>query len=309
MIKVRPIQMDLNRSLDLNDPKNYHWDESWVKNLNYFFIPNQDFIWKDIQLTMDDDPDYWLVLGSIYDYGKNKYFDESKAILFHVEPYALRKRFANYNVNNFGSNFLKTYNILPLWWGTSLTYNQILEHPFTKTKELSAVLAASTGTEGHIKRLNFLRNYLSKLDMEHYGDERGQTGFFSNDPLYKKNYKGYVGDKGIGLRDYKYHYNCENTIEQDYLTEKIFEPIICETLCFYSGSPNVTSYLNEDSFIRLDLNDPEQAFWIVQNSIQSNEWERRRDILRYEKKKILNELNMLELTWLAIHGVKGYWEK
>lgn len=306
MIKVRPMQMDLNRALDRNEELNYHRDESWVKNLNYFFIPNQDFIWKDIQLTMDDNPDYYLVIGSLYNYSKNKYFDESKAILFHIEPYELRKRFIEigYNKDNFGCNFLKTYNMLPLWWGVGLTYNQLLTTSFDKTKEFSAVIASSCGVEGHYKRLNFLKNYLSKMDMEHYGNEYDKVGFFSNDSLYSKNYKGQIPTKGDALIHHKYHFNIENSIENDYFTEKIFEPIVSECLPFYSGAPNIGEYINPNVFISLDMNDLEKSFWTVKNSIENKEWEKRIDIIKQEKLKILNELNMLNLTWMAIHGLE-----
>lgn len=304
MIKVRPMQMDLNRTTNRLDEKNYHWDEAWVKNLNHFFIPEQNYIWKDIQLTMDDNPDYYLVLGSLYHYETDKYFDEKKAILFHIEPYELRKRFANigYNPNNY-NNFLKTYNILPLWWGTGLTYNQLLNNSFPKTKEFSAVIASSCGVDGHYKRLNFLKNYLSKMDMDHYGNEYERIGFFSSDPLYSKNYRGYLGNKGDSLYSYKYFFNIENCNEVDYITEKFFEPILCECLLFYSGAPNLSDYFNPNIVINLDMNDLEKSYWIVKNSIENNEWEKKIDLIKQEKVKILNQYNMLEMTYRAIHGL------
>lgn len=315
MIKLRPIQMDLNRSFDFNQEQNYQRDKAWVENINHFFIPDKNYIWGDIEIGLHDNPDYYLAMGSIYDYrdnqgNKNNYFDESKAILIHVEPYALRSRFPNYDNNNFSDNFLKVCNFLPLWWGIGRDHNELLNMPIEKTKNLSAVLAASTGTEGHLKRLSFLKNYLSQIDnFDHYGNEYGKNGFFSNDPIYSKHYRGQLPCKGDGMLPYFYHYNCENTSEKDYLTEKIFEAILSETLCFYSGAPNLNDFINPDAYIGLDLDDPEKSFDIVKTSIANSEWEKRIDIIKQEKLKILNELNIMNVAWLAIHGEKGFWEK
>lgn len=315
MIKIRPIHMDYDRKPELNDPSNFKKDESWLKTIDYFFIPNRDLIWKDLILSMDDNPDYYIVFGSLYNYKDNQgkkieYFDESKAILFHVEPYALRSRFyANgYDLANFGTNFLKTFNILPLWTGCGMTYKQALESNIEKTKNLSAIISSTQSTQGHHKRLEFVRDYLSKMDMDHYGHEISNSTLFKNDNRYFKNYRGYLNDKSQGLVDYRYHYTIENTSEVDYITEKMLEAQVTECLPFYSGCPNIEKFINPDSFIKINLDNPKECYEIIQNAIANDEWSKRIDVIKESKNKIITELNIMNLVHNAINGVKNYFE-
>lgn len=315
MIKVRPVNLHMNRDFDLNSPKSRQEDQAFIDSFNLNYTPSPyNNTWKDIQLVLDD-YDYLAVIDCVYPHfdsngNKISYFDESKAVVFQIEPYHLRSRFpiTVYDETNYENRFIKIYNMCLFWGNVGLGYDSFVNEDFIKTKDLSTIISANRGTDGHIKRLDFLRNYLSRIDCDHFGNENG-SGYFSNDALFSKNYRGFIGEKKLGLQDYKYHLNSENGIENDYFTEKITDSILCEALTFYNGCGNLESYLDPRCFIRVNLDDPEQALYIIQTSIQNNEWEKRIDIIRQEKKKILNELNPLNLIHNAIHGYKNYWEK
>jgi hypothetical protein len=100
-------------------------------------------------------------------------------------------------------------------------------------------------------------------------------------PLKDDNYK----DEGI--MPYKYYFMPENNSEYNYITEKLWEPILCETLCFYWGCPNVSEYIDPRAYIQLDLDDFPNSFNTIKTAILNNEWERRVDIIRREKQKVL----------------------
>lgn len=314
MIKIRPVNMHMNRDIDINSPQSRKEDQAYIDSFNLNYIPYQHNNWKDIQFTLDD-YDYLAIIDCVYrhyDSSGNKipYFDESKAVVFQIEPYYLRSRFPKniYNETDYKNRFIKVYNMCIFWGNTGLGYDSFISGNFTKNKNFSTIISANQGTEGHIKRIAFLRDYISKIECDHFGNENG-SGLFSNDTMFSKNYKGFIQEKYWGLGQYRYHLNCENIIEQDYFTEKITDSLLCEALTFYSGCLNLESYLDPRCFIRINLDNPEQALNIIQTTMQNNEWEKRIDIIRQEKMKILNELNPLNLIYNAIHGYKNYWEK
>src|SRR5262249_23886586 len=70
-------------------------------------------------------------------------------------------------------------------------------------------------------------------------------------------------------------------------TEKLWEPLLTETLCFYWGCPNASEWVDESAFIRVDLDDFEGAFQTMKQAILGNEWEKRLDVIRREKHKVL----------------------
>jgi Glycosyltransferase family 10 (fucosyltransferase) C-term len=79
------------------------------------------------------------------------------------------------------------------------------------------------------------------------------------------NYKGAMIDdsKGNHIPHYKYYIACENNSEYNYATEKVFEPIICESLPFYWGCPNLADHLDPDSFVEIPIDDPPRALEII----------------------------------------------
>jgi hypothetical protein len=88
----------------------------------------------------------------------------------------------------------------------------------------------------------------------------------------------------------------ENNFEKDFITEKIWEPILCETLCFYYGCPNISDYLDTLSYVLLDANDFEKSYAIIKTAIEEDWWSQRIDIIRKEKDKILNQMSFFPIV-------------
>ena len=83
----------------------------------------------------------------------------------------------------------------------------------------------------------------------------------------------------------------ENNYQPNFITEKLWEPILCETLVFYYGCPNVTDYIDSRAFVQLDITDFEKSYQIIKQALNEDWWSQRIDIIRQEKHRILNELS------------------
>ena len=150
------------------------------------------------------------------------------------------------------------------------------------TEKIISILSKKNFDDGHIKRIEFIRRL----------EECGFNGVdvYGAENFHKyKNYVGTTADK-VEMAQYKYCFSCENNWEKNYATEKIWEPILCECLCFYWGCPNLEEYIDCGAFVRLDLDDFEGAMVIIKRAIEEDWWSARVDIIRREKKKILEEI-------------------
>jgi hypothetical protein len=83
----------------------------------------------------------------------------------------------------------------------------------------------------------------------------------------------------------------ENTFEKNLITEKLWDPILCECLCFYYGCPNVNDYVDPNAFVLLDITDFEKSYQIIKQAVSEDWWSQRIDIIRKEKHRLLTELS------------------
>ncbi|HYV89717.1 MAG TPA: glycosyltransferase, partial [Candidatus Polarisedimenticolia bacterium] len=100
---------------------------------------------------------------------------------------------------------------------------------------------------------------------------------------------------------YRYFFAAENNSEHNFITEKLWEPLLTETLCFYWGCPNAADWVDPRAFIRLDLDDFEAAFQTMKRAILANEWEKRLDVIRREKRKVLDHYQLFPTLERILH--------
>jgi GR25 family glycosyltransferase involved in LPS biosynthesis len=253
---------------------------------------NQElFSWKNIQITWEDkDIDYYVIINYP---NQNEYYDPKKTIVFQMEPYVHDKD-KNWGVKTWGkwenpTDFLEvrgrhTEHNNIAFWQLELTLNEIKDLKIEKMNKISSICSSKYYDPGHIKRIDLLKFLENKEDIE--------IDIYNQDNKHNfKNYKGkktpYV-DKSEGILNYKYYLMIENNFERNFITEKIWEPILCETLVFYYGCPNITDYIDKDAFVLLDINDFEKSYQIIKTAIEEDWWSQRIDIIRKEKEKILN---------------------
>jgi hypothetical protein len=256
--------------------------------------------WKNYQLVwteIKEEIDYYVIVNSP---PKDAYYDPKRTIVFQMEPwvYDLSKKWgvktwaewAEPDCNKFlAVRGRKSDCHNNAFWQLEQKLNDFSNSSlFEKNKGsiLSSICSSKYYDEGHIARIDFLKFLEAKGDIElDIWNQDNKHGF--------TNYRGplipYV-DKSNGIAGYKYYFMMENNYETNFITEKLWEPILCETLVFYYGCPNVTDYIDPGAFVLLDINDFEKSYQIIKQAIEEDWWSQRIEIIRKEKRKILNEL-------------------
>ena len=248
------------------------------------------------EMVSDTNIDYYVVINST-----NDYHDPLKTIVFQMEPWVMNPS-STWGVKTWGkwskldpSAFLEVRgrhsnchnNVL---WQLELSYAQLeqLTYP-TKQNCISSICSSKYFDEGHKARVDLL-HFLDKKEV----DKNWLHIYNKDNSLQFINYKGpcipYV-NKSIGILPYKYYFMVENNYEENFITEKLWEPILCETLCFYYGCPNVTDYIDERAFVLLPIHDFEKCFEIMQTAIREDWWSQRLPFIQQEKQKILQKLS------------------
>lgn len=236
--------------------------------------------WKNIEITWEDtNIDYYVIINFP---PKDAFYIPEKTIIFQMEPEcAVRSwgKWANPDPKKFlfvGSHKNHLNNI-------QVQFKQI---PMTFTAKCfdksMIILSAKNFDPGHIKRINLLKNDSKNL-IDIYGRKNHH---------HLRNYKNALpnDNKEDMLVKYKYYFQAENNWGYNYATEKIWEPIVCECLCFYWGCPNLEDYIDPNSFVRLNLDDIHGSLAIIERSIKEDWWSQRIDCIRKTKTKILDDL-------------------
>jgi GR25 family glycosyltransferase involved in LPS biosynthesis len=259
-----------------------------------------NFIWNNIQFTWENDNiDYYIIINKP---PPNEYYDASKTIVFQMEPWCYLPS-QRWGVKTWGewaepdeSKFLQVRSHKNFYnngfWQLKSTYSELKnDNNINKYNHniISTICTSKYFDPGHIKRIDFLKFIEEKNDpfvVFHLYNEDNSFNF--------KNYKGKARpdiDKEIGIMNYKYYFMCENNEEHNFMTEKIWEPLLCNCLCFYWGCPNLADYINPLAYVQLDMNDFEKSFSIVKDAIQNNLWEQRLPIIYQERQKVLDYYN------------------
>ena len=238
--------------------------------------------WKNIEITWDtENIDYYVIINRTNETG----YDKSRTVVFQMEPWVYDEE-KNWGVKTWGDwsiprGFMKVFshrdNLNNVQWQIPR-----IDVGIEKDDKIISILSRKNFDEGHIKRIEFIRR-LEECgfdDVDVYGAENYHN---------YKNYVGTTADKSE-MAQYKYCFSCENNWEKNYATEKIWEPILCECLCFYWGCPNLEEHIDGRAFVRLDLDDFEGSMALVKRAIDEDWWEARIDIIRKEKRKILEEI-------------------
>ena len=241
-----------------------------------------------------NNPDYYLVLNST-----TENFEPSKAIWFCMEPkmethpgwFQFCSMMNNSNPLYNGSHSLQMNNVE---WHLSKTYKELCEEESPSKlydKVLSVVVSDRCVDEGHKLRLDLIKDLDKRKDL---GFELHIYGKCKS--LNFKNYKGELprATKDNGIIPYKYHFNAENHSYDNYITEKFTDGIIGETLLFYWGCTNAEKYYDKNCFIKLSLKpeDRETDIKTLKEAILNDEWSKRIETIRKEKKKMFKVYNM-----------------
>jgi hypothetical protein len=161
---------------------------------------------------------------------------------------------------------------------SAVSFDQMLAHPPAgKSKDISMVFSPKRMRHTlHHRRFTFMQKMMQSLpELDIYG--QGAI------PL---------DDKAEALDAYRYHIAIENYIGPHHWTEKLADAFLGLTLPFYAGCPNAADYFPPESFIPIDMNDPEGAVKIIRQAISNNEYEKRLPAIIEARRRILFEHNL-----------------
>jgi GR25 family glycosyltransferase involved in LPS biosynthesis len=288
-----------------------NWCSSKKLCMEWNKMSQGDGCWDDIETTWEDENiDYYVIIN--YPLHNAQYIPE-KTILFQMEPECLEE-YQTWGTKTWGSwhnpdpnRFLhvRTHRLYHnnAFWQLNKSYSYLKNNVYGKENHsiISSICSSKYFDPGHKYRIDFLKFVESK------NDPMVQLHIYNENNIH--NFQSYCGradpdvDKEKGILPYKYYFMCENNAEKNFITEKIWESLLCETLCFYWGCPNLSDYIDPQAYISLDMTDFEGSFQIIKTCIENNEWEKRLPILRKEKKKVLETYGFYPTLSRILHSL------
>jgi hypothetical protein len=124
---------------------------------------------------------------------------------------------------------------------------------YDKSKMISFITSNKSFTEGHKKRLEWVKKIGDQVD------------------LYGRGFKE-IETKEEGLCDYMFSVVIENGIYESYYTEKILDCFATGTIPVYLGSPDISKHFNEDGIINLteEFDLSEEIYYSKMDAIKDN---------------------------------------
>lgn len=248
--------------------------------------------WKNLVFTDSKDFDVAVVLTAPWSECHD--FAPNRAVRFLTEPPASSHH------RDVADTVCPMYLPLP-WWINSARRSEIVKVriPDEKTGLISSVTSELAYMEGHAKRLYFLKAFdvLVQEGLDIFGKQYSGKIFSTF-----RNYRGELKDKYDGLIPYEYHINCENSFVDGYFTEKLLDPIIAESLCFYDGCTNVEKFIDPRAFVQINIDNIKESVHKIEQCINDGYYEKLLSRILREKRRIIYELNPLNIIWVQVNG-------
>lgn len=222
-------------------------------------------------------------------------YDKNKLIFFGREPKHVHlhditeasKRFHH----NDGSSWL------PQTWWVSQDYDSLTKNTNINKSRLISAIDSGKGW-----RINGIER-VSVIDQLHDSDI--DIDIFGKTTRYKSNkYKGTLPnrDKTLGLKDYRFNVCIENGRTPYYFSEKICDPILCNTFPIYYGCTSIDKFFPKGSYFNIDIT--KDVVSQIREIISIPESELDYDALFEAKDLILNKYNLWNTISLAINTGK-----
>jgi hypothetical protein len=163
-----------------------------------------------------------------------------------------------------------------------------------KTKLCSVICSTKAVTAGHRARLAFVRQLQTEL-----GDQID---------VYGRGFRE-IADKDEALASYRFHIAIENSVRQDYWTEKLADAYLRGCFPIYVGCPNLDAYFPAGSFTRIDIGNPLRGMTRIKEILASDIDRRQALDLAEAKRRVLWEHNvfaLLERTFQNLEQVQNY---
>lgn len=152
---------------------------------------------------------------------------------------------------------------------------------YKKDKIISVITSNKYNTDGHKKRYDFVM----KLK-EAFGDNIDVFGRGINE----------IEDKWDAIASYKYHIVIENSIYDDYWTEKLADTFLAGAYPFYYGCSNISKYFDDSCYTKIDINKFDESLKIIEKIIKDETYEKSIESIREAKDLILDKYNFFAMV-------------
>jgi len=279
-----------------------NWEEIYDPNITMRTFRN----WPDNDRfeMSPTDYEYLLVLGGFRGDNRKYFRDREKTIGFLLEPEWSSNwqrdldKYCKYVVaqdkNMFEGDNTIEHALFMLTQSTD--YHHFYRNgKFPKSKRMSIMISNYGPKPLYEQRIGVFKGLLSTdLDIDFYG-----RNWNLSDPRYK----GAPYNKSDALIDYEYSIGIENSAYDNYLTEKFFDLVVCNTVPIYYGCKNVAEIYPPESFIHIDFSESiEKAVEQIIDVYRNDNYEERLPYvleakeLYYTRYNIFNFLEMLIKT-------------
>ena len=148
--------------------------------------------------------------------------------------------------------------------------------PSHKTQQLSTVCSAKAQKHTlHSRRVEFIETIEPQLpELVRFGKGIRE-----------------IDDKAEALDPFRYHIAIENHVCDHWWTEKLSDAFLGLTLPFYYGAPNAADYFPAESFIPIDIRDPQASLRIIRDAIETGQYEKRLPAIREARQLVLEKYN------------------
>ncbi len=250
--------------------------------------PGKSGVWGGYKFEINNDAgecDYWVVIESVPQ-TQTARVPEGNLIFVLSEPEYNHVYSSNY-LGQFdriltwredirGDNVMRT-NCVTNWW-VKRTYDQLKNDVVEKTATLSVVSSNRATFPGHRRRFAFINRMIGhfKDRLAVYGGLGGET----------------VHDKYDAIAPYEYSIAIEADQHAGYWTEKIVDCYLSETMPIYFGCPDIADFVPADTFVAIDIDDYKGSIRTIEEAIDGNLYQQRRQKIIEVKHRILDELQV-----------------
>lgn len=146
-----------------------------------------------------------------------------------------------------------------------------------KSREISVICSTQRATAEHRMRLRFV---------EHLADRLGsRLDWFGNGRMP-------IPVKWDGIAPYKYSIAMENQANRNSITEKIQDVFLGWGFPIYWGAPNIGEFFDPRSYLAIDARDFRGAVTAIEELLEQDPYEERREAIRQSRMIVLDDLNV-----------------
>ncbi|MFK7840343.1 MAG: FkbM family methyltransferase [Bdellovibrionales bacterium] len=265
-------------------------------------LPQPSMIWGEQTFTFNDNKnntDFLVVYDEPHATLKTN-IPKERRFLFISEPPSIKNYTLNF-LNQFGVIFTpqqidqlskdtkQIIGQLALPWhygvahsdrfGDHKNYDELVAlAPPDKINEISTMISSKSMNDRHRQRIQTTQFLKEKLGSQFHLLGRG----------FKE-----IDDKAQGIDPYAFHLICENNDIPNFWTEKLADAYLGYAFPVFSGCANLVDYFPEDSFISVDLTNPEQTLKTIKDLLDDPDFYKKRlNAIKESRQRVLNEYNV-----------------